>query len=174
MNPSGSDTDHGECPYQHPVSTKDLNTLYAWIARVESHYQFTTTCLRSHIIPRGLTINVHPCVPKSPGWEPAAHLQKQWAQIIRWAAKGFLATLKTYHRSCVQQLRLQVTNLESSIVAQLGEAGAKRSKEIAKQVYAKCDHHLRERHSKKLKSSSPDSHIKTVQYQQQKRCRRQF
>ena len=99
---------------------RDLNTLYAWIARVESHYQFTSTFLRSHIIPRGLTINVHPCVPKSPGRELAACLHKQWAQIIRRASKGFLAALKTYHRSCIQQLRLQATNLESSIAAQLG------------------------------------------------------
>ena len=68
---------------------KDLNT-YARIARVESHYPFTSTCLRSHIIPWGLTINIHPCVPKSPGWEPAARLHKQWAQIIRRATKGSL------------------------------------------------------------------------------------
>ena len=152
---------------------KDLNTLYARIARVESCYQFTSTCLRSHIIPQGLTINVHPCVPKSPGWEPAAHLHKQWAQIIRQAAKGFLTTLKTYHRSCEQQLRLQAINLESSIAAQLGEARAKQSKEITKQVYAKCDHYLRERRNKKFKKLlPPDSRIKTIQYQQQKRRRR--
>ena len=91
---------------------KDPNTLYATIARVESHYQFTSTCLRSHIIPRGLTINIHPCVPKLPGREPAASLHKPWSQIIRRAAKGFLTALKTYHMSCEQQLNTE----ESSVV----------------------------------------------------------
>ena len=80
-----------------------------------------------------------------------------------------------YNRSCVQRLKLQATNLESSIAARLREARGKRYKEIAKQVYAKCDHHLREMRNKKLKKLLlPDSRIKTIQYQQQKRRRRRF
>ena len=55
---------------------KDLNTLYAGIAQVDSPYQFTTTWFRSHAIPQGLTINAHPCVPKAPCREPAARLKK--------------------------------------------------------------------------------------------------
>ena len=148
---------------------KDLNTLYARIAQVDSHYQFTTTCLRSHAIPRGLTINVHPCVPKAPCREPAARLQKEWARIIRRAAIGFLAALKTYHRSCAHHLRLQAMNLESSIAARLGKTSARRSINIARTVYAKCDNKLRERRNKKFKKLlPPDSRIKTIRYQQQK------
>ena len=69
---------------------------------------------------------------KSPGQEPAARCHKQWAQIIRQAANGFLAALKTYHWSCGQQLRLQATNLHLSKVAQQGKARAKVSNEIGK------------------------------------------
>ena len=50
MNPLGSDNNHGEGPTIIQCLQKHLNTLYAWIARVESHYQFTSTCLKSHII----------------------------------------------------------------------------------------------------------------------------
>ena len=154
---------------------RDLNTLYSRIAREDSHYQFVTTCLRSHTIPRGLTINVHPCVPKAPCREPAARLQKQWAQIVRRAANGFLAALKTYHRSCAYHLRLQATNLESFIAARLGETRAETSKNIAKTVYAKCDRRLRERRNRKLKHLlPPDSRIRTIRYQQQKKRRRRF
>ena len=102
-----------------------------------------STCLRSHTIPHGLEINVNPCVPKSPSREPTSRLQKDWARITRRAANGFLAALRSYHRSCAHQLRLQATNLEPSMVAQEGKARANRSINIAKEVYAKCDYHLR-------------------------------
>ena len=148
---------------------KDLNTLYSRIAREDSHYQFVTTCLRSHTIPRGLTINVHPCVPKAPRQKPVARLQKEWAQTVRRASNGFLAALKTYHRSCANHLRLQATNLESSIAARLGETRVKTSTNIAKTVFAKCDHRLRERRNRKLKYLfPPDSRIRTIRYQRQK------
>ena len=147
---------------------KDLNTLYSRIARKDSHYQFVTTCLCSHTIPRGLTIMVHPCVPKAPCREPA-RLRKEREQIVRRAANGFLAVLKTYHRSCAYHLRLQATNLESFITARLGETRAETSMNITKTVYANCDRRLRERRNRKLKHLLPsDSRIRTIRINNKK------
>ena len=133
---------------------KELNTLHARIAQVDFHYQFTTTCLCSHTctIPQGLTINVQPGLPKAPCWEPAALLQKQWARIIRGVAFWFLTALKVYQRSCAYHLRLQVTNVESSIATRLGKARAKRSKKIAETVYSKCNNNLTDQQNRKLKN----------------------
>ena len=128
-----------------------------------------TTCLRSHTIPWGLTINVHPCVPKAPCQEPAARLQKQWAENVRQVDIGFLTALKTYHRSCAHHLRLQASNLESFIAASWGETRAETSRNIAKTVYAKYDRSLWERRNKKLQHLLlPNSRIRTIRYQQQK------
>ena len=103
---------------------RDLNKLYSQIAGEDSHYQFVTTCLQSHTIPWGLTINVHLGVPKAPCWKPATSLQKQWTQIVRKRANGFLAASKTCHRRCNHHLRLQATNLESFMAACIGETRA--------------------------------------------------
>ena len=133
---------------------RDLNTLSAPIAREDSRNQYTMTCFRSHTIPQGLTINAYPCVPKESCREPTAHLQKEWAKLIRQAANGFLAALNTYHRRCAEHLRLQATNLESSIAAWLGETKSRSIRKVSKTVYAKCDCHLQEQQKNKATPST--------------------
>ena len=152
---------------------RNLNTFYMRKARVEFYYQFTSTCLRSHTIPRGLTINVHPCVPKSPCWEPAARLKKN-GYIIGRAANWFSPALKIYHRNCAHHLRLQATSLESSIAAQQGESSAERSTNIAKTSMQNLITIYMNDGIKNFKLLLSDSGAKIIQYQKQKRCRRQF
>ena len=126
LNLLGSDANHGECPYKHSVSTKRPKHIVS----VDSKGG-VSLLIHLHLPPNpyhstGTNNKRSSLCGKSPGREPTAHLHKQWAQIIRRATKGFLAILNTYHRSCAQQLRLQDTDLESSIAARLGEARAKR------------------------------------------------
>ena len=139
---------------------RQLMRSYEWLAKVDSHYQFVTTCLRKQTIPQGLKIKVHPCMPVSPCREPATCLQKEWAPIIKQANCWFLASLRTYHRGCAQHLQLQIANLESSIVTQLGKTNAKTRINPAKYVYDKCNHHLWECQKRNLRNSSPRSWYK--------------
>ena len=135
---------------------------------INTLYQYLTTSLRSHAIPRRLTINVNPCVHKVPCQQPTACFQKEWAQIIGQAVNGFLTAFKTYYSSLANHLRLQATNLGSSIPAQLREARAEWSKSIAKTVCNKCDHCLREQRNSNLKQHLlRDSRIRSVWYQPQ-------
>ena len=98
---------------------RELTTAYTRLAKVDSHHQFVSTCLRNHAIPWGLYINIKLSVPKSLCQEPATRLEKKWAQITKQVAWGYLVALRHYHGSCARHLRLQVANLEVSIVTRL-------------------------------------------------------
>ena len=152
-----------------PQCQRQLLRSYEQLAKVDSHCRFVTTCQRSHTIPWGLKINVRPCVPKVPCREPVAHLQKEWAQVIKRATWGFLASLRTYHRSCAHHLRLQATNLESSIVTWLGKTNGMTAINTAKSIYDQWYCHLWERQNKKLKKPLLlNSRINTITYQAKK------
>ena len=90
------------------------------LAKVDSHHQFVSTCLRNHVIPGRLHIKIKPCVPKSSNWNYVARLVKEWAQISRRTTRGFLEAMKCYHSSCARSLWFQVSNLETSMINQLG------------------------------------------------------
>ena len=88
---------------------------------------------------------------------PSARVQKTWAQIIKRAARGFLAALRTYHRSCAHHLWLQVANWESSITARVGRTNAMTAINTAKTVYMynQWNHQLWERRKQKLRKLLP-------------------
>ena len=123
-------------------------------------------------------MNVQSWVPKSPCCQFAGHLEKEWSWIIKWAAWGFLAALRSYHRSYTHHLRLQAANLESSIVACLGRTNAITTGNTAnKSVYDTCkwDHRLWEWHKKKLHKLLPlDSQIEKIAYNQSKQRQRRL
>ena len=123
---------------------RDLKQVYTRLARVDSHHKFVSAFLHNHTIPWGLQINVYSYVPKLPIQESAAHLEKEFSCKIKWASWGFLATLKKYHRNCPHHLRLQVTNLETTIVARLGKTRANTILNDVKSTYTKLNQQLRE------------------------------
>ena len=137
----------------------ELTTLYTWMAKVDSHYSFVSTCLRYHAIPKGLSINIQPCVPKSPCREFAIRLEKEWALVMKQVTRGLLTALKHYHGSCAHHLQLLASNVETSTTSQLGRANATPLLEWAKDVCEKQHHQLPERCKKKLnKLLLPNSH----------------
>ena len=153
---------------------RELLRSYTRLAKVDSHRQFVSTCLRNHVIPRGLRINIKPSVPKSLCREPIVRLEKEWARIINRAAWGFLAALKRYHGSCARHLRLQVANLEASI-ARLGRRNALTTMNLCKTVYNTWNDRLRDRRKNKLnKLLTQEFRMKKAINQQKKKRRRRF
>ena len=57
---------------------RELITAYTWLAKVDLHHQFVSTCLCNHTILQGLYINIKPSVPKLLCQELTTHLEKQW------------------------------------------------------------------------------------------------
>ena len=113
VDPTTSDSTCAFTNLQH----KELSILYIWLAKLESHHSFVSTCLRQHCTPRGLCIKLRPSVPKAPHQEYATRLQREWRNIIQWASIDFLVVLKRYHRNCIEHLKHQATRLEKSMVS---------------------------------------------------------
>ena len=133
--------------------SKELFTIYERMAKAKAHQQFVTICLHDHLTPKGKQLKTRPCVLKSPCRELAARLDKEWARIIRRASRDFLSALKVYHRSCSHHLRLQATNLETSIGNRFGRADTRALRVKAEPIYVKWSQRLQERRIKKFKSS---------------------
>ena len=55
---NGSDT-NGPCP-SHRQCNKELTILCEWMAKLDSHYQFVSTCLYNRLISRSLQLKIHP------------------------------------------------------------------------------------------------------------------
>ena len=145
------------------------------MAKAKAHRQFVTICLHDHLTPKGLQLKTQPCVLKSPCRELAARLDKEWESIIRRASRDFLSALKVYHRSCAHHLRLQATNLETSIGNRFGRVDTRVLRVKAETIYAKWSQRLQERSIKKLKKlHSPTTITRKTKFRRPKRTCRRF
>ena len=130
------------------LHSKELFTIHERMTK--AYQQFVTICLRNHLTSRGLQLRARPCVPKSPCRELAARLDKEWAWIIKRASRDFLSALKLYHSSCAYHIRLQATNLETSIENRFGRADIRALKIKTETMYMKWSQRLQECHTKKI------------------------
>ena len=122
-----------------------LKQVYMQLARADSHHKFVSACLHNHTISWGLQTNVYPHVPKS---LPAS--KKDWSCIIKQAIWEFLAALKTYYNNCTHHLRLQVTNLKTTIVARFEKTRVNTILNDVKSTYTKLNQRLLEHQINKL------------------------
>ena len=140
---------------------RELITACTRLAKVDSRYQFVSTCLQNHAIPQGLHINIKLSVPKSLRQEPTTHLEKEWAQITKRAAWGYLVALRCYHGSCTHHPRLQVANLVVSIFNCLWRRNALPTINLCKTIYNTWTNQLQDGHKRKLNKLLPlESHTK--------------
>ena len=90
-----------------------LRKLHQHRARHQSHYQFVTSCLRQHVIPKGLQIRVVPLVPRIKALEHT--LQQKWTNTLKKTSYVLLKHLKTYHRLSISTLTHEIANLEARL-----------------------------------------------------------
>ena len=90
-----------------------LRKLYQHRARHQSHYQFVTSCLSQHLIPKGLQVRVVPLVPKFKALEHT--LQRKWTNTLKKTSCVLLKHLKAYHRLSISTLTDEITELEARL-----------------------------------------------------------
>ena len=87
-----------------------LRKLHQQLVLHKSHLTFVSSCLRNHLIPRGLRIKTFPMVPKVDTLQQT--LQNQWTTTLNKTSSALLKHLKGYHRAAIPILEEEVNYLK--------------------------------------------------------------
>ena len=75
-----------------------------------SHLSFVTSCLREHLVPRGLKVTVTPLVPGIKCLKNG--LQRKWETTLNRTSFILLKHLRSYHQDAVEILTRKINSLE--------------------------------------------------------------
>ena len=90
-----------------------LRKLHQRRATHKSHGAFISSCLRNHVIPKGLKIKTSPSTPKVIMLQ--CTLQNKWRAILNRTSCMLLKLLKRYHQDVTTTLTKEINNPETRL-----------------------------------------------------------